>query len=159
MEKAIQGFQNSNFTSEADNATINLSDLIGEEEEMLARYHFENTIYLYGVMEKDTAYNAISENSYNKTLVLYETPKTAINASKGNNYTKPVIARFAVDISYKKIVYDELIAENEDAIKKSKLSQEEYISKAEYTRRYDSKNKRIYYEIRNIKRVVNMQII
>lgn len=152
-------FQSTTFTEKSYYDTLEVSSLIEEDNTMLARYHFENIIYLYGVFERSTAYKITEENNYSNNLTLYETPLTALKATAGNNYKEPKILRFAVDISSKGLTYDELIYETKEFIKKSKLTKEEYIKQAEYIRGLDRKRNRVYYEIRNKKRIVNVQII
>lgn len=139
--------------------TINPIENLLEDEEMLCRYHFENTIYLYGVFEKEVAYNITGGKLYQKPLTLYETPMSAKVASASANIQNPVILRFAVNIPYEMYTYDELIDESKELVKKSKLPLQDYIKRCKYIRKYDSKQRKIVYIINDLRLIVNVQVI
>ena len=147
------------FTEKNSITTLDIVDNLVEEEEMLARYHFENNIYLYGVFEKQIAYQIIQSNSAKMPLALFETPKTAQKASQSQNIQNPVMLRFAVHTPFELYTYDGLIEESKLLVKKSGLTQQAYIDKCKYIRKYDSKEKRIVYTINDSALIVNVQII
>lgn len=148
-----------NFTSNSECDTVDLELNLLEEEEMPPRYHFANTIYLYGVFEEFTAQQIIANNTATMPLKLYESPKTAYIASKNNNVQKPTILRFAVNTPLDEFAYDEFIEESRDRVKKSKMTQQQYENKCKYLRKYNSKEKRIVYTIKNSSVIVSVQFV
>lgn len=147
------------FTLKSNDATIDLTDNLLEDEEMLSRYHFENVIYLYAVFEKQIAYNITQNNSAQMPLTLYETPKTAQKASQNQNIQNPITLRFAVHTPFEMYTYDELIEESKLLVKKSGLPLQSYMDKCRYVRKYDGKEKRIVYIINDPKLIINLQNI
>lgn len=152
-------FTENKLTENNSDDTINpLEDLIGEEE-MLCRYHFENTIYLYGVFEKQEAYEITGSNLVKVPLILYETPMNAKESTRNTNMQHPVILRFAVNIRSDMYTYDDLIEESKVFVKKSKLTMQEYLKRCKYIRKYDTKQKKIVYTINDSTIIVNVQVI
>ena len=147
------------FTEEYLDDILDTANNIVEEEEMLSRYHFENTIYLYAVFEKQVAYQIIQSNSAQMPLVLYETPKTALKVVQNKNIQNPIILRFAVHTPFEPYTYDGLIEESKILVKKSGLSLQDYINKCKYVRNYNIKEKLIEYTIKDLKLIVNVQNI
>ena len=147
------------YTPDLESDTLFPIECLLEEEEMLCRYHFENTIYLYGIFERHVAYNIESRQPIKKSLVLYETPMSAKEASKNVNIQDPVMIRFAVNIPYDMYTYDELIEETKDLVKKSNLKLQDYIKHCKYIRKYDNRQRKIVYIINDSKLIVNTQVI
>lgn len=152
-------FTNTHFTSQSQDDTLTPADYLLEEEEMLSRYHFENTIYLYGVFEKHIAYQIINTNLARTSLKLYETPMTAKKATQNANIQEPQVLRFAVNIPFEIYTYDELIEESKILVKKSGVTLKEYVSKCKYVRKYNTKEKYLEYTINDMKLIVNAQVL
>lgn len=113
---------------------INSIIYLGDEEDMLPRYHNENAIYLYCVLERETANKIINKNVYITPIVLYETPQIAKVMAK--NVMNPVTLRIAVNTAaYNgEYYYDKLTMSDEEIKKRFKTSINEYKSKCVYTR-------------------------
>ena len=78
------------FTFQRFGDTIDpLIDLMGDEE-MLARFHNENALYLYRVFERETYIKIVKSNTIKVPVKLYETVQSAIEASKNANFQEPV---------------------------------------------------------------------
>lgn len=115
---------------------------------MPARYHFYNTIYLYGIFEESTAHNIIGNNNAKLPLILYETPLSAYDETDKNIQNK-VILRFAVNIGVEPYI-DDLITESKKVLNKVTKGQlEDYKDKCNYIRKYDVDKKKIVYIIKS----------
>ncbi len=150
-------------------STTPFSDIIypntnlGDTEMMLARYHFHNIIYLYGVFENLIAQEIIANNTAKLPIYLYETPKTAYEMS-GKHLQNPITLRFAVDItiSENSLAYDSLICDMNSIISKTHLKKDDYIKRCLYTREIKTINNSlrvIQYKIQNTQIIKNVQTI
>lgn len=146
------------FTNNTQGDTLDIENILVEEENMLPRFHNRNAIYLYGVFNSEVAYNITNSNNINVPVILYETPKTALEVLDTTHFNNPEILRFTVDVSIDKnwLGYDELIKENAEIIKDLKVKVDEYKKKCGYIREYDSKNKVIVYTIKDRRRLINV---
>lgn len=123
------------------------------EEDMLAKYHNENTIYLYCVVDRTVANTIIAQNNCKLPIKLYETTLTARKAVANANIKNEVTLRFPILVQGKDMVYyDEFIMSNE-MINKSKVSKAGFMGKCLYTRTLNKQLHCIEYLIRD-KRII-----
>ena len=110
FEKRLDRVQNyqgvdDRFTFQIFGDTIDtLIDLMVDEE-MLARFHNENALYLYRVFERETYIKIVKSNTIKVPVKLYETVQSAIEASKNANFQEPVMVRFALELNLPSNMY------------------------------------------------------
>ena len=148
------------FTSEPNDTTIDLTDNLLEDDEMLPKFHNEHCMYLYCTLERKTANDIIHTNIYTTPLALYETPSIA-NAL-ATNLKEPVTLRIAVNLMLGKdeYCYDQFTMQ--DALIKSKYKVkniEDYKSRCSYIRTLvtesKSKTKVIQYQVFNASKLLS----
>ena len=123
------------YTQDNKNDTINTLEDLLEEEEMMAKYHHENAIYLYCTMERATVNQIIYTNCYTLPLSMYETPE--LSRAMAVNMREPVTLRIALEqkLQPNEIFYDQLTMVDAQIKTKFKVkSIEEYKEKCVYTR-------------------------
>lgn len=149
-ETSISQTENDTFTVEEtpsdsyDMLETSLSTL--GEEDMLAKYHNENTIYLYCVVDRAVANTIIAQNNCKLPIKLYETTLTARKAVANANIKNEVTLRFPILVQGKDIIYyDEFIMINK--------SKDGFMGKCLYTRTLNKQLHCIEYLIRD-KRII-----
>lgn len=156
--------QEQDFTTPTQDDTIFPNLLIEEEEELLPKYHHENSIYLYVTLENKTANEIVHTGVYQLPLTLYETPE--ISRTMAINILKPVTLRIAVNLAAmdNDYVYDQLTMIDAKIKERYKLGIEDYKKKCSYTRclvqEPKSRIKIIEYKIQDANRLyINPQYI
>ena len=126
-----------------------------EEEDMLAKYHSENTIYLYCVVDRTVANAIIAQNNCKLPIKLYETPLTARKAVANVNIQNGVTLRFPVLVQGVGIkYYDEFIMDDKMVKDHTNKSKDAFIKEeCLYTRTLNEQLHCIEYLIRD-KRII-----
>lgn len=145
-----------NLTADSLYDTIT-EKVVFEGENMLARFHDENSMYLYCVTDRSTA-NIIINNRCSYPIKLYENPYIANKVVENTNISNKVTLRFAVNLNHG-YVYDSLTM-TPDMVKEHKnLSVEQYIKQCSYTRTINKTHKVIEYTINSPQPIINVQIV
>ena len=157
------------YTLENENDTISLNnDLLEEEEMALAKFHGCNEIYLYCIVEAQTAFDIV-KGAYPNILNLYETIGIAREMTSNTSFKKPVAIRFAVSLEESKegnaYCYDELTMSKNEIIKRIAAIQtkEDYIKMCGLIRKLaktpEQNMKVIEYIVKDKRRIASAQII
>lgn len=133
--------------------------ILSGDDEMLARYHSENAIYLYCITNRTTAEHIINK-SYNTKLPLklYENQFIAKKAVENTNILDAVCIRIAVNLNCNPY-YDQFVMTSKMIFNKTKKSVEQYRKQCLYERTYNKNYGIIEYTINNLNIVINAQII
>ena len=158
-------------TLENENDTISLNnDLLEEEEMALAKFHGFNEIYLYCIVEAQTAFTIV-KGVYPNILNLYETICIAKEMTSNTSFKKPVAIRFAVSLEESKegnaYCYDEFTMSKNEIAKRIAAIQtiktkEDYIATCGLIRKLaktPNNMKAIEYIVKDKRRIINAQII
>lgn len=154
-------------TLENENDTISLNnDLLEEEEMALVKFHGFNEIYLYCIVEAQTAYNILNR-IYPNTLNLYETICIAKEMTSNTSFKKPIAIRFAVSLEEGNLYYDEFTISKKEidqriATIKTIKTKEDYIATCGLIRKLaktPNNMKVIEYIVKDKRRIINAQII
>ena len=156
------------FTNTSDNDILEISydyELESLKDEMrIAKYHNENSIYLYCTVETNVAERIIRGVIDKLPLVLYETE--SISRAMAKNIQNPSTLRIAINVCAKdnSFYYDELTMN--DNIIKNKIkvkSIQEFKTMCKYTRTLVSipncKQKVIEYTVNNKELICSSQLM
>lgn len=156
------------FTNTSDNDMLDISydyELESLEDEMrIAKYHNENSIYLYCTVETNVAERIVKGIIDKLPLILYETE--SISKAMTKNIQNLSTLRIAINVCAKdnSFYYDELTMS--DKIIKNKLkvnSIKEYKAMCKYTRTLvstpDNKQKVIEYTVNSKELICSSQFI
>lgn len=131
-----------------------------EEEEMLAKYHHENAIYLYCVVDRQVATTIITKNNCTLPIKLYETQAVAHRAVANTNIQNKVTLRFPVTIQANKLYYYDEFTMTDDMIKdKTGKAKAEFIEHCSYTRTFNKSLHCIEYLIKDNSILSSPQIV
>lgn len=131
-----------------------------EEEEMLAKYHHENAIYLYCIVDRQVAKAIITKNNCTLPIKLYETQAVAHRAVANTNIQNKVTLRFPVTIQANKLYYYDEFTMTDEMIKdKTGKAKAEFIEQCSYTRTFNKSLHCIEYLIKDNSILSSPQIV